>query len=42
MINKIQKSYDYGQGSAVGIMIIVILLLYAVLYLKIMNKGADK
>lgn len=42
MINKIQKSYDYGQGSAVGVMIIIILLLYAVLYLKIMNKGADK
>ena len=42
MINKIQKSYNYGQGSAVGVMIIFILLLYAIVYLKIVNKGADK
>ena len=42
MINKIQKSYNYGHGSAVGVMIIFILLLYAIVYLKIVNKGADK
>jgi len=42
MINKIQKNYNYGQGSAIGVMIIFILLVYAVVYLKIVNKGADK
>ncbi|MGI0528860.1 sugar ABC transporter permease [Treponema socranskii] len=42
MINKIQKSYNYGQGSAVGVMIIFILLIYAILYLKIVNRGDEK
>jgi multiple sugar transport system permease protein len=35
MINKIQKSYDYGQGSAVGFMIIIFLFVFAFFYLKL-------
>ncbi|MDR2403978.1 MAG: sugar ABC transporter permease [Spirochaetaceae bacterium] len=35
MINKIQKSYDYGQGSAVGFIIITILFVFAFFYLRI-------
>ncbi|MDR1108926.1 MAG: sugar ABC transporter permease [Spirochaetaceae bacterium] len=34
MINKIQKSYDYGQGSAVGFIIIIFLFVFAFFYLK--------
>jgi multiple sugar transport system permease protein len=33
MINKIIKSYDFGQGSAVGFIIISILFVFAVFYL---------
>ena len=39
MINKVFKQYDYGQGSAIGIMIMIILFVYSVFYLKIVNKG---
>lgn len=35
MINKIQKFYDYGQGSAMGVIIMLILFACAVFYLKI-------
>lgn len=38
MINKIMKFYDYGQGSAFGVIIMVILFAYAVFYLKITSK----
>ena len=42
MINKIFKQYDYGQGAAIGIIIMVILFSYAVLYLKISSrKGGE-
>ncbi|HBK67374.1 MAG TPA: sugar ABC transporter permease [Firmicutes bacterium] len=35
MINKLMKFYDYGQGSAVGVMIMVILFFFATVYLKV-------
>jgi multiple sugar transport system permease protein len=38
MINKIQKSYDYGQGSAVGFIIITILFAFAFFYLRIFAR----
>jgi multiple sugar transport system permease protein len=38
MINKITKSYDFGQGSAVGFIIITISFLFAFFYLKIIAK----
>ncbi|UYO99094.1 sugar ABC transporter permease [Oceanotoga sp. DSM 15011] len=41
MINKILKFYDYGQGSAYGVVIIVILLTYAIIYLKISSKKGN-
>jgi multiple sugar transport system permease protein len=38
MINKIYKNYDYGQGSALGVIIIALLMIYAVIYLKIASR----
>jgi multiple sugar transport system permease protein len=38
MINKIQRSYDYGQGSAVGFIIITILFVFAFFYLRIVAR----
>ncbi|MDO5023096.1 MAG: sugar ABC transporter permease [Eubacteriales bacterium] len=35
MINKIYKEFNYGQASAYGVIIMLILLLYALMYLKI-------
>ncbi len=35
MINKLVKFYDYGQGSAVGVIIMGILFLFAFVYLKV-------
>ncbi len=34
MINKIYNFYDYGQASAIGVIIMVILFVYAVIYLR--------
>lgn len=34
MINKIYNFYDYGQASAIGVIIMIILFTYAVLYLR--------
>jgi multiple sugar transport system permease protein len=42
MINKIYKNYDYGQGSAIGVMITIILLVYAVIYLKLINRKVEQ
>lgn len=39
MINKVFQQYDYGQGSAIGIIIMLILFIYSIFYLKIVNKG---
>ena len=42
MINKVYKEFDYGQGSAYGVIIMVLLLIYAVLYLRVTkSKGED-
>lgn len=38
MINKIYKNYDYGQGSAMGVIIIALLMLYAIFYLKMTSR----
>jgi multiple sugar transport system permease protein len=38
MINKITKQYDFGQGSAVGFIIITILSLFAFFYLRATGK----
>lgn len=38
MINKVFKEYDYGQGSAIGVIIMVLLFAYSVIYLKIINR----
>lgn len=35
MINKIYNFYDYGQGSAIGIMIMSIMIIYTIIYLKV-------
>ena len=34
MINKIYNFYDYGQASAIGVIIMIILFTYAIIYLK--------
>lgn len=39
MINKVFKEYDYGQGSAIGVIIMVLLFAYAIMYLRITEKG---
>jgi len=38
MINKITKNYDYGQGSAIGFMIIFILFVFAFFYLRFVAR----
>ncbi len=35
MINKVYKEFDYGQGSAYGFIIMVLLLVYALIYLRV-------
>lgn len=42
MINKVYKEFDYGQGSAYGVIIMVILLLYAMVYLRITRARGDE
>ena len=37
MINKVFKDYNYGQGSAVGVIIMLILFIYAFFYLRVMS-----
>jgi multiple sugar transport system permease protein len=39
MINKVFKEYDYGQGSAIGLIIMILLFAYAMLYLRLTEKG---
>ncbi len=38
MINKVFQEYDYGQASAIGVMIMGILFLYAFVYLNFASK----
>lgn len=35
MINKIYNFYDYGQGCAIGIVIMSIMIIYTIIYLKV-------
>lgn len=41
MINKILKFYDYGQGSAFGVVIMVLLFTYAILYLRLTSDKEE-
>lgn len=41
MINKVFKEFDYGVGSAYGVIIMVLLLCYAMIYLKITRASED-
>lgn len=41
MINKILQFYDYGQGAAFGVVIMLILFTYAVLYLRLTSVKED-
>jgi multiple sugar transport system permease protein len=38
MINKIYKEFNYGQGAALGVMIMVLLLIFTTIYLSMTNK----
>jgi multiple sugar transport system permease protein len=40
MINKVFKEYDYGQGSAIGLIIMLLLFVYSVFYLRL-TTGKD-
>ena len=42
MINKVYNFYDYGQASAIGIIIMIILTIYAIIFLKLTSKGEFK
>ncbi len=41
MINKVFKEYDYGQGSAIGLIIMLLLFVYSVFYLKLTSRKDD-
>lgn len=41
MINKVYKEFDYGQASAYGVIIMVLLLVYAVTYLRITKASEE-
>lgn len=41
MVTKVFTEYDYGQGSAIGVIIMVFLLTYSIIYLKVMKKSED-
>ncbi len=41
MINKILQFYDYGQGAAFGVVIMLILFAYAIIYLRISATKED-
>ena len=41
MINTVFKEYDYGKGSAIGVIIMVILFVYSVIYLKLTKSAGD-
>lgn len=42
MINKVYKEFDYGQGAAYGEIIMLLLLTYAIVYLKFTKASEDK
>ena len=41
MINTVFKEYDYGKGSAIGVIIMAILFVYSVIYLKLTKSAGD-
>lgn len=41
MINKVFKEYDYGQGSAIGLIIMTLLFGYAIIYLRLAERGGE-
>ena len=41
MINKVYKEFDYGQGSAYGVIIMAILFVYAIVYLRVTKASED-
>lgn len=41
MINKVFKQYDYGQGSAIGVIIMLLLFIYSVVYLRLTKASED-
>lgn len=41
MINKILRFYDYGQGCAFGVIIMLILFTYTIFYLKFTSREGD-
>lgn len=42
MINKVFKEYNYGQGAAVGVIIMLTLIIYATFYLRLTSKKDDR
>jgi len=41
MINKVFKEYDYGQGSAIGLIIMTLLFIYSIFYLRLTSRKDD-
>ena len=41
MINKVFKEYDYGQGSAIGLIIMLLLFIYSIFYLRLTSRKDD-
>ena len=41
MINKVYKEFDYGQGSAYGIIIMALLFIYALIYLRVTKASKE-
>ncbi len=41
MINKVYKEFDYGQGSAYGVIIMGLLLIYALVYLRVTKASKE-
>jgi multiple sugar transport system permease protein len=42
MINKIFKEYDYGQGAAIGVIIMILLFVYAIFYLRVTGRQEEE
>ncbi len=41
MLNKIYLEFDYGQGAAIGVMIMTLLFTFAVIYIGITSRKED-
>ena len=41
MLNKIYIEFDYGQGAAIGVMIMTLLFTFAVIYIGITSRKED-